>query len=64
MTLITAQEIEKQIGVSVPTIKNKLRQCGIKAIKKKVRMRVGQSGGEYSGFKNYYDKDKAMAVLK
>lgn len=64
MALITAQELEKKTGISYSNIHLKLKRFGIKATKKKARFNVGQSGGEYSGFKNYYDEDKAMAVLK
>lgn len=64
MALITAQELSKKVGGHYSNIQAKLKQCGIKAVKKKARFNVGQSGGEYSGFKNYYDEDKAMAVLK
>lgn len=45
MALITAQELAKKTGISYANIHTKLKQCGVKATKKKVRMRVGQSGG-------------------
>lgn len=64
MALVTAQELEKKIGMSYQNIQSKLKRFGIKTTKKKARFNVGQSGGEYSGFKNYYDEDKAMEVLR